>query len=301
MKTVGAAFLVALSFLGHMRAAEAEDVSAEAKKAESLNTEGKKLVSRLDLDGAAERFRDAWQAVRDPRFAFNLCYTLEKSGKLYEARVACREVLSAKDQRLASKATELLKEIEKDLPQQPNPVGPPTNPQQPNPVVVGPSPYPQPVTPAYPAATYRLIAPKTTTVSYFTHVLLADAASWTVIALSAGAESDGFIGLGVAGLLLGGPIVHLMQNNARGAWLSTGARFGMPLGGALVGSSACDDGGDCLGSIIGGAVLGYGGALLLDWFVFSKKQKTTYPTQGMALPTLELKHGGAIAGISLQL
>ena len=77
MKSVCTAFLVALSFLGHMRAAEAQDLSVKAKKAESLNTEGKKLVSRLDLDGAAERFRDAWQLVRDPRFAFNLCYTLE--------------------------------------------------------------------------------------------------------------------------------------------------------------------------------------------------------------------------------
>lgn len=297
-----------MALLGSMHDARAEDLSPEAKRAEELNSEGKRLVGRLDLEGAAEKFRDAWQLVHDPRFAFNLCYTLEKSGKLYEAKAACQQALNAPDQRLAEKVKNLLKAIEEKIPPTPvpqpttGPTGQPAPAGQPTPTVPtgyqpGMQPYPGGVYPGYQPTAY-LVAPQRKTESYFTHVLIADAAAWSLVLLSSGADSNGLVGLGVVGLLVGSPIVHAMKGNSRGAWLSTGARLGMPFLGAVVGAASCSDlDGDCFGTTVGGAVLGYGGALLLDWFVFAKKETVTYSTQGMAMPTLELKDGGGIAGL----
>lgn len=158
--------------------------------------------------------------------------------------------------------------------------------------------------PGYPAGGYAqqryLAPPQKHTTAYMSHVLLADVASWTVLLLSAGAESGELTGLGVTGLLVGAPIVHIAHGNNRGALLSVVARTGMPLGGALLFASGCD-GFDCIGTAVGGAVLGYGGAVLLDWLVFAKKEEYKYPNQGLVMPTLELRHGGAVAGLSLQL
>ncbi len=93
------------------RSAWAQGADGQAQ-AEELNSQGKALIGQLDLAGAAQRFRAAMLLSSDPRFAFNLCYTLEKSGQFGEAKVACEKVVGAADPRLANKANKLLAVIE---------------------------------------------------------------------------------------------------------------------------------------------------------------------------------------------
>lgn len=146
-------------------------------------------------------------------------------------------------------------------------------------------------------AQYGQLQP-TRTVSYGTHVFLADLASWAV--LGAGADSE-LGALGAAGMFLGGPIVHLAHGNNSGAVYSLLARTGLPLGGALLFSSGCDDGGDCAGGIVAGILLGYGTALAVDWFHLSKKTEVVEMPQGWASlrPSLSISGDSAQAGLGM--
>ncbi len=309
-----------------------EDASEARQQAEACNNEGKKLIRQLDLQGAAEQFRLAMKLVPDPRYAFNLCYTLEKSRKFAEARFACEAVASSDDPRLIEKATELLAAIEEQLAARaatepeatstavPATTTPPTlegsaSTSQPtnSPGLAGPG------GPSAQSTSWQTSAPATQpaviyqpypalpikrTESYRTHVLIADAASWTILAIGSGSGSDKLLALGTGGLLLGGAAVHIGHGNTRSAWLSFGVRAGLPIAGAYAFSSSCSGQNfDCLGQAIAGGVLGYGLAVTLDWFVFAKKTEYVYPVAGaLALrPTLEFKQGGAVAGLSLEL
>lgn len=104
-------FLLALNF-PNLSGAQPSDASLSAEK---LNSEGKALIAELNLEGAAAKFREAIGLVEDPRFAFNLCYTLEKSGGLEEAQRACKWVTGSTNPRLAKKAAVLLKKVEAKL------------------------------------------------------------------------------------------------------------------------------------------------------------------------------------------
>tara|TARA_R110002096_G_scaffold299503_3_gene494080 strand:+ start:46611 stop:47639 length:1029 start_codon:yes stop_codon:yes gene_type:complete len=140
--------LAALCTLGLWQgAASAQPTPKANEQAEELNAQGKKLIKQLDLAGAAQRFRAALALSNDPRFAFNLCYTLEKSGQLVEAKQACETVMASGDSRLSEKANRLLAVIEESLadgepkppPAPPGPGGslrqpPPTQPVKPVPV-----------------------------------------------------------------------------------------------------------------------------------------------------------------------
>ncbi|MBL4634900.1 MAG: outer membrane beta-barrel protein [Kofleriaceae bacterium] len=97
---------------------EAQEGDA-AIRAERLNSEGKALIGELDLEGAAAKFREAIGLIEDPRYAFNLCYTLEKSGGLEEAERACTWVTGSTNKRLAKKAVELLKRVKAKLASRP--------------------------------------------------------------------------------------------------------------------------------------------------------------------------------------
>ena len=138
----------------------------------------------------------------------------------------------------------------------------------------------------------------TRTVSYGTHVFLADLASWAVIGAS---EENDLAGVGVAGLFLGGPIVHLVHGNNSGAVYSLLARTALPFGGALLFSSGCDDDYDCLGGIIAGSMLGYAGALALDWFHLAKKTEVVARPTGWASlrPSVGITADGAQAGLGM--
>ncbi len=111
------------------RSAWAEPSESQAQ-AEELNSQGKALIKQLDLAGAAQRFRAAMALSSDPRFAFNLCYTLEKSGQFADAKEACEKVVGATDARLANKANKLLAGIEGKMAGEPTSSPLPTPPTQ---------------------------------------------------------------------------------------------------------------------------------------------------------------------------
>lgn len=143
--------LVALS--SESQHAEAQP-SAHAQ-AEALNEEGKALIGRVDLAGAAAKFREAVALVEDPRYVFNLCYALEKSGVLEEARRECKWVTTSRDQRLADKAAKLLASIDEQLAKKTALQPAPTPTPQPTPQ---PKPVPQPTPVPYSAPT-PVVAP----------------------------------------------------------------------------------------------------------------------------------------------
>ena len=155
---------------------------------------------------------------------------------------------------------------------------------------------------APPAPYLQQYQPEITTTSYGWQVFAVDAATWVAIAASDDGD-NGFAAVGAMGLFLGGPIVHLAQGNSGGAGYSLLARTGLPLGGALLGAAACDEDGDdfaCLGSMMLGTSIGYGSALLIDWFYLAEKTKVTGPHSGWASvrPSLQVEPSGAKAGVA---
>jgi hypothetical protein len=131
-------------------------------------------------------------------------------------------------------------------------------------------------------------------------VFLADVASLGFVGVGAGSESAGLVTLGVSGMILGGPLVHVFQSNSRGAYLSMGSRLGLPLAGMLLFTGSCDDEFDCLEGMAAGATLGFAGALVLDWFVFAKKTEWVHqPIRPVMNLTPDRK--GAIAGLRFSL
>ncbi len=123
-------------------------------RAEELNRQGKELIRQLDLEGAADLFRQAISLSSDPRYSYNLCYTLEKSGKLDEARAACDVVIDSGDERLGKKAAMIASKIDAKLgprpekPSTPEPVDPPSpGPGNPDGARSGPPPPPEPAPP----------------------------------------------------------------------------------------------------------------------------------------------------------
>jgi Flp pilus assembly protein TadD len=95
MFKVIARLLVMLATLSSVTQLASAQPSAYAQ-AEALNDEGKALIGRVDLAGAAAKFRQAIALVEDPRYVFNLCYALEKSGVLQEARRECQWVTTSR-------------------------------------------------------------------------------------------------------------------------------------------------------------------------------------------------------------
>ena len=141
----------------------------------------------------------------------------------------------------------------------------------------------------------------TRTVGYGMHVFAADVASWVAVGIGSDGESEGIAVVGGIGLFLGGPIVHLAHGNTAGAGYSLLARTGLPFAGGLIFSATCDDrdSWDCLGSVIAGTVLGYGGALAIDWFYLAEKTEVIAPAGWASLrPSVQLRDGGAQAGLA---
>lgn len=103
--------------LGVPGSAAAQPAGDKAAQAEALNAEGKERMRVLDLDAAAEKFRKAIALSPDPRFYFNLCFTLEKLDRLREARAACQVVDkdSNADPKLREKSRTLLAQIDQRL------------------------------------------------------------------------------------------------------------------------------------------------------------------------------------------
>jgi hypothetical protein len=84
-----------------------------AARAEALNEEGKQRMKVVDFAGAAQSFRAAIAARPDPRYYYNLCFTLHKMGSQAEARAACEVAAGTSDQRLRKRALELIERIDR--------------------------------------------------------------------------------------------------------------------------------------------------------------------------------------------
>lgn len=118
--------------LGASSAAEAQPSPAE--RADKLNEEGKELFRNNDLNGAANKFRQAIVLSPEGRFYYNLCYIYEKQGKLREALTACEAVKpNGAVDRVIKKTDTLIGMIRPRLPKEPankpapDPVDPDSN------------------------------------------------------------------------------------------------------------------------------------------------------------------------------
>src|SRR5687768_15694577 len=101
MKRTVLVCLLVLASAGPARAQSPD----ERARAEKLNDQGKRQIALVDFEGAAESFRAAIALVADPRYYYNLCYTLHRAGKLREAHAACEmAAASNQDPRLHAKA-----------------------------------------------------------------------------------------------------------------------------------------------------------------------------------------------------
>ncbi len=152
--------------------------------------------------------------------------------------------------------------------------------------------------------TYVHYQPETTTTAYGWQVFAADAASWALFVSTVDGANDGLATVGAMGMFFGGPAVHLAQGNTKGAGYSLLARTALPLAGGLLGAATCDESEDdwgCLGSTMLGVTLGYGTALVIDYFHLAKKTKVTTPPRGWASlrPSLQVKPTGAQAGVAI--
>lgn len=150
----------------------------------------------------------------------------------------------------------------------------------------------------------RPLPPQTRTVTYGTHVFLADLASWILVAAASSSDSDELGGLAAVGLFLGGPVVHVAHGNSRSALLSVLARTGLPLLGGFLLSAACpaeerDEFFGCFGYAAAGMVIGYGTALVIDWSYLAKKQEQVAATGWASLsPSLSVQRQSVHAGLA---
>jgi hypothetical protein len=173
---------------------------------------------------------------------------------------------------------------------------------------------PTPAAPAPYAYAPGPLAESTHTERYGTTIALVDGASFLAIIVGAivfagavttscddcSGEDDGDAALGVilmvggvGGYYLGGPLVHNSKGNSSGAWKSLGARVLLPLAGSLIAAGADDpDTSDAAASLSAVGVLG---AMVLDWFVFAKREVRDPPTWGPYARSIS--GGGGVVGL----
>jgi hypothetical protein len=108
---------------------------------------------------------------------------------------------------------------------------------------------------------------------YGGRMLLVDALSVGLLWTAAANDVDGLAQLGLAGMFLGGPVVHITQGKVGRAFGSLGLRVGLPLTAAVAFTYMHDrqnrnDGEcDCMGGVVAafaGGMLGLGAAMLID-------------------------------------
>lgn len=94
---------------------------SDTERAAQLNEEGKVLWhEKNDLGAAAEKFRQATEVYPDPRYYFNLCYSLHQLQRYREALDACEGVAtSGGDEKQRKKAQVVIDDIRKRIPDDP--------------------------------------------------------------------------------------------------------------------------------------------------------------------------------------
>lgn len=127
---------------------------------------------------------------------------------------------------------------------------------------------------------------------YGYQTLIVDAASGLLVAAGSTGKEDGtLIALGVIGYGLGSPLVHSFHGHGGKFWGSFGLRLGMPLGLALMGTTACPHDDACP---LAGALIGVAGAVAIDAAVIAREDAPR-PTFVIA-PSVDSKHAGIVLG-----
>lgn len=166
------------------------------------------------------------------------------------------------------------------------------------------------------------IAAQTETVSYRKQVLLADGLSVAAIALGPvlARDSDGggrLALLGVAGYMLGAPLVHLAHGRGGAAFKSLGLRTALPMLGALAGfkvgpndlvcaqTAQSYEGGHGGGSCPGGSITGALGGLLIGSIAaaaidakYLARYETTRTAPTWSASVHHVRGGGMTVGVS---
>lgn len=95
-----------------------------ADRAEALNEEGKQLFGEKRYLEAYKRFRAATELREDPRFVFNVCFTLNFLERYEEAIDACERVEElGPDESLAAKNQQVLEALRQKVPAPEEPPG----------------------------------------------------------------------------------------------------------------------------------------------------------------------------------
>jgi hypothetical protein len=140
-------------------------------------------------------------------------------------------------------------------------------------------------------------------------LLLADAASLTLVFAGIGSDLAPLGVTGLGGVFLGGPIVHGIEGQGGRALASLGLRVGMPLAGAALATWSYNRGNDksgecdCMGGFLataGGLVLGMGAAMLVDAaFLGWRSEPIASDNKSLSLvPSFGLAPGGGSVGLA---
>ena len=123
-----------------------------------------------------------------------------------------------------------------------------------------------------------------------------------VVAAAAGLGENGGVQVGIAGLLLGGPIVHLAHGHSGRALGSLGLRAGVPVAGTFAFALACNASDDdpsgetlhCLGPAAAGFLLGLAVVETVDLISARDVESSALPVA----PTLTVGGGAAQLGLA---
>ena len=124
-------------------------------------------------------------------------------------------------------------------------------------------------------------------------LLLADGASMAVLLAGSSSDSGQLLGIGLAGMLVSGPVVHALHGHSERGAVGLLVRFG----GAWIGSVVASElGGD--GAGVAGAVTGYLGAVAFDGlFLCRDTVESAAPPAPELAPQLSLAGSGATLGV----
>ncbi|HEU0029964.1 MAG TPA: hypothetical protein VFQ53_04975 [Kofleriaceae bacterium] len=116
---------------------------------------------------------------------------------------------------------------------------------------------------------------------YGLEIAASDGAAYATLAIGVGADSEPLLYLGMAGVILGAPTVHLLEGNAPGAAGSLVLRVGLPVVGGFVGGSG-GHGLESIGRTLVGIVAGSLAASVIDIAWLAKHDDpTAAPTARM--------------------
>jgi hypothetical protein len=138
---------------------------------------------------------------------------------------------------------------------------------------------------------------------YGWQTLIADGASFAVVAATAYNEDAYLAEVGVVGYVVAAPIVHAAHGRPLTGLASAGLRIGLPVAGALAGLAVADCSAEAhfcgLGEALAGLVAGIAGAIAIDAAVLAREPapRERPPNRFALTPTLELSSRRQVLGV----